>query len=194
MFGDTVSENRRCFWSSPDTGVACNKQIRSPFPNFSVHTSKSFMSVKFSLHVTRKYGAVKYFETQHQEAVSDQLNAPPLYPWGKCSRYPSNRRLVGRQVWSEYFVEETNLITLPRIEPRFLCRSARSLRHYNDYVTRAPQLNGNISSSFVDETWQLHPEDMTQRKETEKAVSSGDASDLHSESSRFEFQLEYRLS
>ena len=34
---------------------------------------------------------------------------------------------------------------------------------------------------------------MVQRTETEKAVSSDDASDLHSEGSRFEFQLEYRL-
>jgi len=111
---------------------------------------------------------MKYFETQQQGAVSGQLNAPLLYPWDKCPRYPSNGRLVARQVRCECFVEETNPITMPRIEPQFLCRSARSLRHYNDYVTWAPQLNGNISSSFVAETWQLHSEDMTQREETEK--------------------------
>jgi hypothetical protein len=35
---------------------------------------------------------------------------------------------------------------------------------------------------------------MAQRMETEKAVPSDDASDLHSEGSRFEFQLQYRLS
>ena len=66
--------------------------------------------------------------------------------------------------------------------------------HYSDYVTRAPQPDENISSSFVHETWQPHPEALTQRKATEKADSSGDASDLHSEGSCFEFQLEHRLS
>jgi hypothetical protein len=87
--------------------------------------------------------------------VSGQLNAPPLYSWNKCPRYPSKRRLGAPKGRSESFVEETNLITLSRIKPRFLCCSARSLRHYNDYITRALQLSENISSSFVNETWQL---------------------------------------
>jgi hypothetical protein len=95
---------------------------------------------------------VKYFDIQHQEAVSGQLNAPPFYSWNKSPRYPSKRRLGALKGRSECFVKDTNITTLQRIEPRFLCCSARGLRHYNDYVTRGPQLNENISSSFLDET------------------------------------------
>jgi hypothetical protein len=66
-------------------------QIQSSFPNVNVNTSKSFMSVEFSLPSLESTGAVKYFQTQHQGTVSGQLNGPPLYPWDKCPRYPSSR-------------------------------------------------------------------------------------------------------
>jgi hypothetical protein len=63
-----------------------------------------------------------HFQPQRRSVVS--FTPRLFYPLINFPRYRLNRRLGGTQSWSKRFGGDSNLTSLPRIEPRFLDRPA----------------------------------------------------------------------
>jgi hypothetical protein len=66
----------------------------------------------------------------HLVQIISQILPQPLYSWGKCHQYPSDRTLDAPDRWSGCYIEEKNLLPLLGIISRSLRCPSCSLTLY----------------------------------------------------------------
>jgi hypothetical protein len=119
--------------------------LKSSFPNFSVHSRKSPNVNKFA-----------FLSTRHEDVLGEWSGAPHIFKFSSSEKNCFTLRRPSpctTTLSTDMSVLENKLTTLPGTGLRFVGRSAR-----------VPDIT--LITLSGDETWQLHPEVITQCKQT----------------------------